>query len=186
MTIGDVLAVVAAVVAVGLCWAATLLLTALAFPERARRAGEAVTSAPGRCLARGAGVFFVVGVLAFALMHSPAGPVRLVGDVAWGVLALFAAVGSAGIARLLGERVQAVGTHMTPFAALTRGTALYVLAGFLPVVGWFLIVPLALLFSLGGAVAALRPARRATPTIAEPEPNRPTLSPSELGIGGAA
>ncbi len=150
MTIGDVLAVIAGLGALGVCGGATLLLAALAFPERTRKAAEAITAAPGRCLGRGLGVLFLIGGIALALGHSAAGPVRLLGDVLWAGLFLVAALGGASIARLLGERIQADGTQMTPFAALTRGAALCVLAGFLPVVGWFLVTPLTALIALGG------------------------------------
>ncbi|MBV9851403.1 MAG: hypothetical protein JO250_17170 [Armatimonadetes bacterium] len=184
MTIGDVLAAMGVLAAVGVGWAAALLLAALAFPERVRRAAEATVAAPGACLARGLGIFVATGVVAGALYHSPAGPVRLLGGALWAGLGLMAALGSAGIARLLGGRIQGVGTHMTPFAALTRGTALYVLAGYLPILGWFLIAPLALLFSLGGAWTALRPVRSPASGMAGPAPT--PLAPPELGAGGMA
>lgn len=185
MTIGDVLAVVAALAAVGIGWAATVLMVALAFPERARRAGEAIAGAPGVSLARGAGLFVAVAFVAGTLIHHAAGPVRLIGFALWAGLGLFAAVGSAGIARLLGERIQGVGTHMRPFAALTRGAALYVAAGFLPIIGWFLVAPLALLFSLGGAFAALRPIRPARPAR-EAAPEYAPAVTTELGAGAGS
>ena len=159
MTIGDVLAAMGAVFLVGAGWAATLLLVALAFPERVRRAGEATVAAPGVCLARGAGIA-PHGRRVRRHARPSGGGAGAAGRVAlWAGLGLAAALGSAGIVSILGERIREVGTEMPPFAALTRGTALYVLAGLLPVVGWFLITPLALLLSLGGAFAALRPAR---------------------------
>jgi hypothetical protein len=157
MTIGDVLAAIAALGALGVCAGATLLLAALAFPERTQRAEQAITTAPSRCLGRGLCVLVVVGFVALALEHSPAGPARLLGDALWAGLFLIALLGGAGIARIIGERIQRIGTQMAPFAALTRGASLCVLAGFLPIIGWFLVTPLAILIALGGAFTALRP-----------------------------
>lgn len=154
MTIGDVLAAIAAVCGVGATWAATVLLTALAFPARAERAQGALLLSPGACLGRGAGAALLGTLAVLVLNHSPLG--KLLSVLVVACLAALAALGSAGIVRLLGERIQTTGTSLSPFAALTRGTALYVVAGFLPVVGWFLIVPLALLLSVGSGVAACR------------------------------
>ena len=186
MTIGDILAVIAFIFAVGATWAATILLASLAFPERARWAQERIVASPGASLGRGLGVLLVLGLLALVFGNLP-GPARLVSGALWASLGALAAVGSAGIARLLGERIQGVGSHMTPFATLTRGTVLYVAAGFLPIIGWFLVAPLALLLSLGGASWAVtaKPVR-----VSPPAPNPggtgdavvPSVSP-ELGRG---
>ena len=48
---------------------------------------------------------------------------------------------------------------MTPFASLTRASALYVLAGFLPIIGWFVLLPAALFLSVGSAVLTFFSAR---------------------------
>lgn len=155
MTIGDVLAVIAAVTAVGASWGATLLLAALAFPARARRAQQRLETAPGRCLGRGLGVLVVVGSLALGLAQSHAGPIRIVAGALCAGLVAVAALGGAGIVRLLGERIESAG-GMTPFAALTRGAFLFVTAGFLPIIGWFVVAPVALLMALGAGSAVLR------------------------------
>jgi hypothetical protein len=163
MTIGDVLAVIAAVSLLGASWAATLLLAALAFPERTLRAQQRVEAAPGACLLRGLLALLVIGLPALALGQSPAGPVRLVAGALWAGLAAIAALGGAGVVRLLGERIESAGTQMPPFAALTRATLLFVTAGFLPLVGWFLVVPAAALVSLGGGFCVLRAPRKPRP-----------------------
>lgn len=187
MTIGDILAVIAAVFLVGATWAATILLTALAFPVKAAQAQAKIVAAPGASLARGLALFLLIGLLAAAFWSHP-GPARLIGGAFWALLGTLAAVGSAGIARLVSERIQAVGSHMNPFATLTRGTILYVAAGFLPIIGWFLVAPIALLLSLGGGVAALWGRKEAPPA-----PNtggarvEEAISPAPplLGAGGA-
>lgn len=166
MTIGDVLAAIAAIFTLGATWAATILLVALAFPVRAQRAQEALVSSPGASLARGLGVALLFLAAAGALGHHPAGPVRLLAALLWACLGALTALGSAGIARLIGERIQTVGVSMSPFASLTRGTLVYVISGFLPIIGWFLVAPVALLLSLGSGVGALN---RAQPVALERE-----------------
>ena len=189
MTIGDVLAVMAAVFVVGATWAATILLAALAFPAKTTLAQQKIVSAPGASVARGLGLAVVLGILAAAFWSHP-GPARLIGGLLLATLGALAAVGSAGIARLVGERIQSVGSHMNPFATLTRGTILYVAAGFLPVIGWFLVAPAALLLSIGGGAAALLTRREKDNRVASHPAaigmvHSPLASP-EMGVGGTA
>jgi hypothetical protein len=164
MTIGDVLAAVAAIFALGATWAATLLLVALAFPARVRQIQERLVSSPGACLARGLGIVLLFLIIDVPLSQHPAGPLKLLSYILLAGLGTFAALGSAGIARLVGERIQGVGASMSPFASLTRGTILYVIAGFLPIIGWLFVTPIALLLSLGSAVTVSR--RNPSPTEA--------------------
>jgi len=86
------------------------------------------------------------------------------------------AVGSAAAIRLLGARIDALGSPMTPFASLTRASVLYVAAGFLPIIGWGVVLPAALLLSLGSGVAALGRAKpQARPVQPLPTPVRDAL-----------
>ena len=164
MTLGDVLAALALILIVGASWAATLLLCALAFPARVAAAQAKLTDAPGVCLGRGFLVLVVGGLAIIALSHAAAGPVRLLAALVGAGLGAVASLGSAACVRLLSERIDALGSPMTPFAGLTRASLLYVAAGFLPVIGWGIVLPAALLLSLGsGSAALLRRPRRVRP-----------------------
>lgn len=176
MTIGDILAVIAAVLLVGASWAATILTIALAFPARVTAAQAKLTAAPGVCLVRGLAVLLVSAVLAIALSKAAAGPVRGLALLLLGGLGVVAALGSAAVVRLLGARIDALGSPMTPFASLTRASVLYVAAGFLPVIGWGVVLPAALLLSVGSGVAVLgRAEPQARPVPSLPPPVRDTL-----------
>lgn len=163
MTIGDVLAVIAAVFVLGASWAATLLIVALAFPARVAKAQAVLTEKPGGSLARGLAILLVGGLLAAVLWNAAAGGTRLLSGLILAALSVLAAVGSAGVVRLLAERIDALGSPMLPFAGLTRAAALYVVAGFLPVIGWFFLLPAALLLSVGSGLSALWPVKRPRP-----------------------
>ena len=177
MTLGDVLAVIAAVMIIGASWASAILMIALAFPAKVSAAQEKLTSAPGWCAGRGVVAVAVGGVLALLLSQAAAGPARLLAAVILGALGIVAAVGSAAIVRLLGARIDALGSPMTPFASLTRASFLYVGAGFFPVIGWLAILPTALFLSVGCGLPALfrfKPKVRplsplASPTVMEME-----------------
>lgn len=168
MTLGDILAVIAAVMLVGASWAATILTVALAFPAKVAAAQEKLTAAPGWCAGRGLVVTAVCALAAIALSQAAAGPARLLAAVILGALGIVAAIGSAAAVRLLSGRIDALGSPMTPFASLTRASVLYVAVGFLPIVGWAGILPVALILSVGSGVAVLfraRPKMQAAPTI---------------------
>lgn len=167
MTIGDVLAAVAALLTLGASWGAAILLAALAFPARAARAQTRLTEHPWACLGRGVLVLMACGLPALLLTQAP-GPVRLLLLFPLGLLAAGAVVGSAAAVRLLAGRIETVGSPLTPFAALTRATFLFVSAGFLPVFGWFLVLPATLLLALGAGLPALFPARVKVTRLPEP------------------
>ncbi len=181
MTIGDVLAVIAMVMLVGAAWAATILVVALAFPAKVAQTEAKMTASPGRCLARGLGVVAAVGLLAAICANGP-GPVKLLLTLLLSGLGIVAALGSAAMTRLLAARIDAMGSPMTPFASLTRASVLYVVMGFLPGIGWFAVLPAALLLSVGSGVAALR--SPLAPNSGGTGEKLPILAPPELGAGG--
>lgn len=168
MTLGDILAVIAAVMLVGASWAATILTVALAFPAKVAAAQVKLTASPGWCAVRGLIVTAAAGLAALALSQAAAGPARLLAAVILGGLGIIAALGSAAAVRLLSGRIDALGSPMTPFASLTRASVLYVAVGFLPVVGWVGILPVTLILSVGCGVAVLfraKPKMQSAPTV---------------------
>lgn len=177
MTIGDVLAVIAAVVLVAASWGSTLLVVSLAFRSKAAAAENRIVSAPGSSFATGFAVIVVVGIAAALLNRSHAGPVRIGAGALLTGLAVLAAVGGAGIIRLLSERIQETGSPMQPFTTLTRSAALYVFAGLVPIFGWFVITPVAACLSVGGGIAAM---------LGRPGVRRSDLAPPGSPDGGLA
>lgn len=166
MTIGDILAVIAAVLLAGASWGATLIMTSLLFPTAVSRAGEQLMSKPGACIGRGVGAIAVVAIVG-AVFHA-AGPFRLISGGLWCALVLAAAIGSAAIVRLMAERIGGLGSEMTPFARLTRAAALFVGAGFVPVAGWFLLTPIAAFAAVGAGLSTLRRPRPVQPVMPAP------------------
>jgi len=173
MTIGDILAVIALLVVSGAAWGSAILLTAMLFPAKVQSTRETIIESPVKCFWRGALVVGVLSLLAAATMSKP-GPIRLVSISMIGLLAYCAAVGSASIVRMMSERIGSEGTEMAPFARLTRASFLYVGAGFLPVIGWFVILPVATMICAGGAIVTLRTRRVAIPQT--PSPMTPVLT----------
>ncbi len=169
MTIGDVLAVTAGISLVGAAWTATILLFVLAFPGRTAAAQARLTAAPGACFGQGLAVILIAAFLAALCWNASAGPVKLLAGLIAGGIGLAAALGSAGAVRLLAERISSPRLAPPPFGGVTRAAILYVLAGFLPLLGWFVLVPGALLLSVGSATSVMLPRRAAQPARTQSE-----------------
>lgn len=156
MTIGDVLAVVAGIGSACVATWALLLGMALLFNRRANMAQQNLQSSPWRVLASGSvlALFGVGG--AIVLLNQPNGILKLVG---WALLLAtlaLAALGVGGLILLLAESVQRAQPGMSQFQALLRGAGLLVAAGLVPLLGWFLMVPVTIIISIGAGWCALR------------------------------
>jgi hypothetical protein len=97
-----------------------------------------------------------VGVVSVGLLASPLPPAKLLGWIGILGLSAIAAVGSAGLATLASERHRAMAPDSTAYASLSKSTATIVIAGLVPILGWFLIVPFLVFASTGAGIAALR------------------------------
>lgn len=168
MTIGDILGIIAGVTTICLSTWALLLSGTLLFARRAAAAQAHLETAPLRVL--GVGVIFValIGTGGFALLNQPNGLMKLLG---WALL----------MARLAGERVSRLDARFSTFGALTRGTGLLVIAGVVPLLGWFIVTPLMIIVSLGAGFHALFSRRRTAP-VTEQDRSLATAAPREEAV----
>lgn len=155
VTIGDVLAVIGAIlVSVLSLWAMVIALSLL-FVERTQRAQRRLERAPGKVTLFGAVTAVVVGGLIVALLNHPHGALKLVGWVMYLALLVITAFGFSGLAGLVAQRLAQLEPSLTPYGALSRGAMLCVLATLVPLVGWFVVGPLTLFASVGAGLGAL-------------------------------
>ncbi len=179
--IGDVMTIFATLFALGVVFPGLLLAWTLLLPAFVERTRERVTRTPWKTFFLGAFVLFVAGV-PILILNGRAGPVQFIGIVSTFVLLTVVSIGAAGIAALMGERLRAQGVRATAPGALLRGAIALEFAMVFPLVGWFIVLPLVAIFSLGAATFALRGAP-AAPRVA-PIANRElsvTTTSSPLG-----
>jgi hypothetical protein len=69
---------------------------------------------------------------------------------------VFSFAGMAGVARFLGSRLPSPADAERPWKAVIRGWVVLYLASLLPVIGWFVFLPVALLTGFGAALLGLR------------------------------
>lgn len=167
MTFGDVLAItLLIVVTVVTLWAGIVAFTVV-FSRRAQVAANALTDAPGKQVGIGAIVALITGILSVVLMGR-GGPIAALGFAVLAAALAIAVLGSAGVALVIAVRLRELDTRYSPLSATTRGAALAVAAGLIPVIGWFFLLPAALLASLGAGFSAMR-AKKQVVVQAEPQ-----------------
>ena len=170
MTIGDVLAVVAGIMATGVTMWALLIVMALVFAGRVGRAQTLLLTRPLRATGVGLILALTAGLFGLALVNQPNGLLKLFGWILLVGLLQIGALGGGGLALLIGGRIREGAPDLSPFGALGRGAGFLVAASLTPAVGWFLIWPLSTLAALGSGCLALLPPRR------RPEPSAATAT----------
>lgn len=135
---------------------------ALMCPNPVARAQERILRNPwgsfflGAAIWTGAFLFWVVCV------NAKLGPVQILGWLAATPMLALSVLGGAAMSQVIGARIQSRMRNDSPIAALVGGALLTVLGGLLPVLGWFVFLPLTGFMSIGAAFLSLvAPRRRA-------------------------
>ncbi len=153
----------------------------LLFPGRVAAAHVRLARTPGRTFAMGLAGITGLAVPIFVLFSLPGGPPSMVGAIATVLALTFATLGSAGIASVMAERLTARSEPaMSTASAYLRGVVALELAAAVPILGWVIFVPIALVFSMGAAIfSVLRwvPAESASRRISESASQMPADSP---------
>ncbi|MCC6420620.1 MAG: hypothetical protein IT429_20475 [Gemmataceae bacterium] len=172
MTLGDVLAVLATVVSLVVTGMAVVLAAALLFPAATGRAQRQLQFRPWLSLGVGVIVGLVGGFPALVLLALPHPGAKLCGGFLLSLLGTRVVVGAAGVVQVMADHIRDRSPSVSPFAALSYSGGLFVVAFLFPCFGWLFLLPIAVLWSLGAGVTALRWG---------PEPRRPMLE-SDLPV----
>lgn len=161
MIMADVLKIVFLVLGTLLVLVAYWLASAALFPAWVARARQAHESRPVRTTLLG----LLVGVplLVVGVSMGTGGPnaaARIVGALVASVPILLALGGSTGLALRIGAGLALPDDERAPWRRVLRGGVVLSLTFLLPVVGWFLVFPWALVSGAGAALMALRRAPR--------------------------
>ena len=154
MYMGDVFAIFGGMLAIGIALPGLLLAWSLILSGTVDRACARLERTPWRCFWLGLAGLLVSGLPLAVLLNIPAGPVKFIGWVGLFVLLAVASVGAAGLAALMGERLRSVGLTASAPGALLRGAVALELAAVFPLVGWFVVIPIATICAFGAALLA--------------------------------
>jgi len=155
VTIGDTFAVVATLGGICLSAWALILAVALVFPGKSAHARNRLVNKPWASFFIGVGIWLTVGLVGMGMIANPLPLSKLMGWTVIMTLTSIASVGASGLASLAAERLQALAPDQTTYGSLAKSTAFIVVAGLVPLLGWFLIVPFLIFASTGSGIMAL-------------------------------
>lgn len=94
----------------------------------------------------------VVGI-GLALSSVPRGPVKLVGLILIMLTVLAGLFGSAGLTRLIGQRLASPADAVQPWRRVLRGGIVLSVSFVLPFIGWFMVLPFTLISGVGALLS---------------------------------
>lgn len=154
MTMSTVFSIVSVITGFALSMTATALLASALFPRWVARSRERVRRKPVRT--------FLIGLVAGGICalisgatSSGGGPLGFIGAILMAGTLGFVLCGSAGVALAIGEGLPSPADAERPWKAIIRGWVVLSLASLLPVLGWFFVLPIALLMGFGAALVSL-------------------------------
>ena len=133
------------------------LLTAgwLLFPATVERARLRRDRTPWRCFWLGGVLTALLSIPIVVLLALPFGPAKFAGWALIVIALTLGALGAGGLAAKMGEALAARAGNVSPAGAFLRGAIALELAAVFPLLGWFIILPLAVVTSLGATAFAL-------------------------------
>lgn len=152
----DVFMIFGILLALGIMFPGMLTAWWLLFPTTVERARLRLDRTPWTCFWLGGIVIIVLAIPIAILMALPSGLTKFMGaSLLTGALAL-AGLGAAGLAAKMAEQLtRRTGDRFSPVGAFVRGAVALELAAAFPFIGWFVVIPLATVASLGATAFAL-------------------------------
>lgn len=151
----DMLAIFGTLLIMGLAFPALLFVAWLSFPVAVDNAQLRVATSPLRCFGIGLAILLLLTLPLLALFNSP-GPGQFLAGVIILVVLTLSTIGAAGMAAQLGERLKARNQgQLSAHAAFLYGATVLELTVAFPIIGWLLLLPLAIILALGTTTYAL-------------------------------
>ena len=141
----------------------------LLFPNLVRRAQTRLEATPWKTFWLGLAVFIALLIPIVIFLALPFGPAKVLGWMLIGGALALSSIGCAGLAALIGARLQSHGSF-SALGSFVRGAVILEFAAFLPVIGWLFVWVPSLLLALGATAFALLnwSPREKTVIVAEP------------------
>lgn len=150
----DLTAIFFILLIVGIAYPAMLTAWWLLFPAAVERARLRIQYTPGKSFWLGLAVLIGFLIPILILLNLPSGFFQFLGFVAIGVMLVISSIGAAGLASRFADKLNRLG-NFSALGAFIRGAVIIELASILPVLGWFVFLPIATVTSLGASAFAL-------------------------------
>jgi len=157
MTIGDILAVIAAVIVVLWTLSSVSVVTTLIAVGRVSSAQKLLVEKPLFLIGRGAAlvVLAIISIITFHQATFP--PEKIISGLLLVALSVVGVCGSAVLISFIRERLKGTGAGSSTLHGLYCSALLCLGASLTPIIGWFLIAPSLLAVCLGAGTIVLKP-----------------------------
>lgn len=163
----NVLTVVWFVIAYVVMNSAMQVWAGLMLPGPVGRARERIEKRPVACFFWGALILGVTAIFSLNMINGERpGPVQLLGWIVAGPMLAGSIVGGSAFSHLLARRIQAQMQSESHILALVGGAVCTTLASLLPVIGWFVFLPVVGIISIGAGFPSLF--KRASKRVEQP------------------
>ena len=168
MIMADVLLVVFLILGLFLAFPGYWLLSRALFPRLTEGSRRCYEDMPVRTTLAGIGITVLLAILSAILVGIPAAPLQTIGVLFISASLAFALAGTGGLCAMIGSRLASPADEQRPWRATLKGGIVLELSFLLPLAGWFLLLPLALISGAGAATIALFRRRRAAQPAPQP------------------
>lgn len=150
----DISAVFFILLILGVAYPSLLTAWWLLFPATVERARLRLERTPWQSFWLGGMLTAALVIPTVILLALPYGPTKLIGWILIALALTFSGIGAAGLAAKMGEGLNRLG-NFSAAGGFVRGAVVLELASFFPVIGWFVLFPLATVTALGASAFAL-------------------------------
>lgn len=166
----DLSAIFGILLSLGLAFPGLLTAVWLLFPATVERARVRLDQTPWLCFWLGGVLVALLSVPVVVLLAIPAGASRFAGAALIAASLTLATLGAAGLCAKMAGHLSARSAGLSPASAFARSAVALELAAFFPLVGWFIVLPLAVVLALGATAFALLRWLPRTSAISAPRP----------------
>ena len=153
----DVSAIFGILLTLGISFPGMLTASWLLFPLTIERAQKRLDETPWSCWWLGFALCFILAVPTMILLSLPYGPAKFIGWTLVVIVLSLSCLGAAGLVAMMGKQISRHSSNLLTVGMFVRGAVALELAAVFPLIGWFLVIPLATILSLGAtAFAVLR------------------------------
>ncbi|GAB4417361.1 MAG: hypothetical protein Kow002_03720 [Anaerolineales bacterium] len=151
----DISAIFGILLILGIAFPGMLTATWLLLPTRIDRARAQIAASLWKVFWSGLVGMVVMGLPIIILITLPFGPAKFVGFSLIALVLAFSTLGAAGITAHMAAMLTERAPNLSPAGAFVRAGVALELAAFFPLIGWFVFMPLAIVFSVGATFFAL-------------------------------
>jgi hypothetical protein len=155
MIMADVLKIALIIIGFLLCYVVYWLASAALFPAVVERAKQQYDTRPVRATLAGLGLALPFIALSIGIGQVAHPVAKMLGVALIGIPVLYGLLGSAGLALRIGTGMKSSIDDAHPWRRMLRGSVVLSLTFLLPVIGWFIIMPWAIISGLGASVISM-------------------------------